>query len=408
VNKTKILFLSDNFPPEGNAPANRTCDHCKEWVNLGYDVTVITCAPNFPKGKVFEGYKNKLYQEEEITGIKVIRVWSFITANEGTIKRILDYCSFAFMAFIVGLFQKSDVIIATSPQFFTAVAGRWLSFWKRIPWVFEVRDLWPESIVAVGAMKRGVAIRFFEWLEKRLYQSADRIVVVTDSFKQQIKNKGINPDKIFVFKNGANLEQYKPIEKDLELLQILGLENKKVFAYIGTHGMAHGLEFILNSVNELKNSNPELHFLFIGDGAEKNHLIKIKGKLGISNVTMLDSVPKTEVIRYLSIMDVALVNLKKSDTFLNVIPSKIFEAAAMGKPILLGLEGETKQIIEFYQGGLCYEPENKTSFLKSVLQIIEPENYTGYSDGALRLAADFDRKKIALAMVEMVDGVVTE
>lgn len=408
MNKTKILFLSDNFPPEVNAPANRTFDHCKEWVNLGYDVTIITCAPNFPQGKVFEGYKNKLYQEEEITGIKVIRVWSYITANEGTIKRILDYCSFAFMAFKVGLFQKSDVIIATSPQFFTAVAGRWLSFWKRIPWVFEVRDLWPESIVAVGAMKRGVAIRFFEWLEKRLYQIADRIVVVTDSFKHQIKNKGINPDKIFVFKNGANLEQYKPIEKDLELLQILGLENKKIFAYIGTHGMAHGLEFILRSVDELKKSNPELHFLFIGDGAEKNHLIEIKDKLGLSNVTMLDSVPKTEVIRYLSIMDVALVNLKKNDTFLNVIPSKIFEAAAMGKPILLGLEGETKQIIESYQAGLCYEPENKTSFLKSVLQIIEPENYTGYSDGALRLAADFDRKKIAMAMVEMVDGVVTE
>ena len=182
----KLLFLTDNFPPEVNAPANRTYEHCKEWVKEGVDVTVITCAPNFPKGKVYPGYRNKLYQSEVMDGIKVIRVWSYITANEGFIKRILDYISFAVMAFFAGLFVKTDLIVATSPQFFTAVAGRWLAFFKRKKWVFEVRDLWPESIIAVGAMKRNRAIRFFEWIEKRLYKSADHIIVVTDTFKKKI------------------------------------------------------------------------------------------------------------------------------------------------------------------------------------------------------------------------------
>ena len=248
----KLLFLTDNFPPEVNAPANRTYEHCKEWVKKGVDVTVITCAPNFPKGKVYPGYRNKLYQSEVMDGIKVIRVWSYITANEGFIKRILDYISFAVMAFFAGLFVKTDLIVATSPQFFTAVVGRWLAFFKRKKWVFEVRDLWPESIIAVGAMKRNRAIRFFEWIEKRLYLSANHIIVVTDTFKKKISERGINPQKISVFKNGANLEMFQPRGRKVELEEKLKLQNKTVFAYIGTHGMAHGLNFILDSIKPLE------------------------------------------------------------------------------------------------------------------------------------------------------------
>ena len=148
----KILFLTDNFPPEVNAPATRTYEHCREWIRQGAEVTVITCTPNFPQGKVYKGYTNKPYQQEMMDGIHVIRVWSYITANEGFIKRTLDYISFSVTSFLAGLFQQADIIIATSPQFFTALSGRTLSFWKRKPWIMEVRDLWPESIKTVGAM----------------------------------------------------------------------------------------------------------------------------------------------------------------------------------------------------------------------------------------------------------------
>ena len=179
----KLLFITDNFPPEVNAPASRTYEHCKEWVKLGMDVTIITCAPNFPQGKVYDVYRNKIVSKEIIEGIKVIRVWSYITSNEGFVKRTLDYLSFSITSFLMGLFVKTNLIVATSPQFFVALSGRWLSFFKRKPWVMEVRDLWPESIKTVGAMKDGLLLHFFEWLELRLYKSATMIVSVTDSFK---------------------------------------------------------------------------------------------------------------------------------------------------------------------------------------------------------------------------------
>ena len=401
----KLLFLTDNFPPEVNAPANRTYEHCKEWAKAGVEVTVITCAPNFPKGKVYPGYKNKLYQSEIIDGIKVIRVWSYITANEGFIKRILDYISFAFMSFFAGLFVKTDLIVATSPQFFTAVAGRWLAFFKRKKWVFEVRDLWPESIIAVGAMERNRAIRFFEWLEKRLYLSTDHIIVVTDTFKRKISERGIDQSKISVFKNGANLELFKPQGKNIELEKSLNLKDKTVFAYIGTHGMAHGLSFILDSIKPLEATYPELAFLFIGDGAEKKNLLKQAEQLQLKNAVFVDSVSKKEVVAYLSIMDVALVNLRRSDTFKTVIPSKIFEAAAMEKPILLGLEGETKGIIEKYNAGVCFTPEDQNSFFKAIQTITKPEHYIATLEGSKKLVKDFDRSKIAVRMLECLQQV---
>lgn len=396
----RILFLTDNFPPEVNAPANRTYEHAKEWVKRGVEVTVITCAPNFPRGKVFGGYKNKLYQKEIIDGIKVIRVWTIITANKGTIKRICDYSSYAIMAFFAGLFKKTDVIIATSPQFFTALCGRWLSFIKRKPWIMEVRDLWPESIVAVGAMKRNRIISFLEKVELNLYKNADEIIVVTDAFKRTIADRGINRDKIFVNKNGVNPEVFIPQDKDISILEKLGLQNKIVFAYVGTLGMAHGLDFVLKSIVSLQNTHPQFHFLFMGDGAEREHLLELKDQLKLTNATFLPSVPKNQVVKYLSIMDVALVNLRKSDTFKTVIPSKIFEAAAMEKPILLGLQGETKEIIENYQAGLCYEPENEASFLEMAVKITDKTTYQRSKEGCRKLSHDFDRKKIAAQMLE--------
>lgn len=401
----KILFLTDNFPPEVNAPANRTYDHCKEWVKNGIDVTVITCAPNFPKGKVYEGYKNKLYSKEIIDGIKVIRVWTYISANEGFIKRTLDYFSFCISSFVAGLFIKADLIVATSPQFFTAISGRWLSFWKRTKWVMEVRDLWPESIVAVGAMKRNNVILFFEWLEKRLYKSANHIIVVTDSFKENIIKKGLSSDKISVFKNGANLEIYSIQDKNTELVKSHHLENKFVFGYIGTHGMAHGLDFVLEAIAPLQSSHPNFHFLFIGDGAERKNLIEKSEKMKLSNTTFLPSVAKKEVKGYLSIMDVALVNLRKSDTFLTVIPSKIFEAAAMGKPILLGLQGETKGIIENFDAGICFEPENSKEFVFGLQELYRTEIYSEKRKGALVLAQAFNRKKIAFEMLKCLQEI---
>ena len=203
----RILFLSDNFPPEVNAPASRTFEHCREWVKAGHQVTVITCNPNFPQGKLFAGHTNRLMpRRDTVEGIEVVRVWSYITANEGFAKRVLDYLSFAFTAFLAGLRERPDVIVATSPQFFTTLAGAALSMVKNRPWIFEVRDLWPESIAAVGAMKTGALLRWLEKLELALYRHADRVVVVTDAFKRNLAGRGIDPAKIGVVTNGVLLD----------------------------------------------------------------------------------------------------------------------------------------------------------------------------------------------------------
>ncbi len=396
----RILFITDNFPPEVNAPATRTYEHCQEWLKQGVEVTVITCAPNFPKGKVYPGYKNKLRQEEMMNGIRVIRVWSYITANEGFFKRILDFMSFGFMAFWAGLFVKTDIIIATSPQFFTTPSAWLLSVFKRKPWVFEVRDLWPESIKAVSAIdEKSKIYRFLERMEMFLYKKADKIITVTEAFKKNISERGIDENKIHVIKNGANLGLFQPKAKDADLLKEHHLEGKFIVGYIGTHGMAHKLDFFLDFIKETNEDN--IHFLFMGEGAEKQKLLKIAQEKNINNVLFLDNVSKDKVIDYVSIIDVALVHLKRSDTFKTVIPSKIFESAAMRKPILLGVEGESKEIIENFNAGLCFIPENKESFLNCLYEMKDDTLlYTEFQKGCEELVKEFDRKKLASKMLD--------
>ena len=397
----KILFLTDNFPPEVNAPATRTFEHCREWTRQGAEVTVLTCFPNYPTGKTFDGYKNQLYKIEYIEGIKVVRLWSYMTANEGVLKRVLDYISFAFMAFWAGLFKKTDIIIATSPQFFTAVAGGALGFFKRIPWIFEVRDLWPESIGAVEAVKAPRFLALLERLELLLYRKSTCVVVVTESFKHNLVSRGINPDKIEVIKNGVMLDKYIPQPKNNALTQKLGLTDKFVVAYMGTHGMAHKLDFLIDAADRI--TDPSVQLIFIGDGAEKAHLMQIIDEKKPKNVTMLDSVAKSEMVDYISITDVALVNLKKSDTFKNVIPSKIFENAAMQKPILLGVQGESQDIVEYYGAGICFEPENEADFIAKLSKLkADTAFYDDCKNGCNDLAQDFDRIRLAQKFLDVM------
>ena len=399
----RILFLTDNFPPETNAPATRTYEHCVKWVELGFQVTVITCFPNFPKGKIFEGYTNKLYKKENIDGITVIRVWSYITENNGFVKRIIDYASYAIISFLFGLFVKTDLIIATSPQFFTAISGRILSVFKRIPWVMEVRDLWPDSIAAVGSMnKNSRSFKVLKRIEHHLYLSASRIVVVTNSFKKYIiKEHKIKPKKVGVFTNGVitnNLKKPKPNDV-ITLKESLGLKNKIVISYIGTHGLAHGLEFILQSISKIKDS--KYHFLFVGDGAEKQNLLEYSKTLESNNFTFLESVSKNEMPLYIGISDFSLVNLKKSDEFKNVIPSKIFENIAMYKPILLGVEGESKKLIDAYGVGVCFQPENEESFLNALYDIQKLDRES-FKINCNKMLTVFDRNNIAENLIKFI------
>jgi len=397
----KILFLTDNFPPEVNAPATRTYEHCREWVKAGNEVTVITCFPNYPTGKIYEGYKNSLRKTEWMDGIKVIRVWSYMTANKGFAKRILDYISFSVTSFFAGLFESCDIILATSPQFFTALSGRTLHYFKRKPWIMEVRDLWPDSIKAVGAMKENAALNYFSKEEKWCYKSAEKIVVVTRSFKEEIIRKGIPAGKIYIVQNGANMELFRPREKSQRLLEKYNLEGKKVLGYIGTLGMAHKIDFLIDCIKD----SAEYTLMILGNGAEKDSIEEKIKKEKINNVILIDAVPKEEVADYIALQDAALINLRKSDLFKTVIPSKIFETSAMRIPILLGVDGEAREMIEEFGAGLYYEPEDMEDFKQKLVQLFSSrELYESCQDGGECLAKAYNRKRLADEMFEIIQA----
>lgn len=404
-----ILFLTDNFPPEVNAPASRTFEHTREWVKVGHRVTVITCAPNFPKGKVFDGYHNRIWQSETIQGIRVIRVWSYITANDGFFLRIVDYISFMVMATIGSfLISKVDVVIGTSPQFFTACAGYMVSRFKRIPFVFELRDLWPESIKAVGAMSNSIILRILELIEVYLYRGADAIVPVTNSFKHHLIERGIAANKIHVITNGVDLSHFSAVCRDGELVKKLGLEDHFICGYIGTHGLAHGLETLLDSAEQLlRQGHSDVIFLLIGDGARKSSL-KAEAKVRrITNVVFIDTVPKSEVIRYWGLLDLSIVHLRPNELFLNVIPSKIFESMAMGVPILHGVPGESAGIVERETVGLVFSSGDHKSLCEGILQLkANRQIFDFYRKNCLAAASNYDRVRLAGDFLSILERLV--
>ncbi len=404
-----ILFLTDNFPPEVNAPASRTFEHCREWVTAGHEVTVISCAPNFPKGEVFAGYRNRIWQSEDMEGIRVIRVWSYITRNEGFAKRILDYLSFMVTAFFAALFirRRVDVIIGTSPQFFTACAAYAVSVVKRSPWIFELRDIWPESIRAVGAMKKERLLDLLERLELFLYRKATVVVSVTNAFKQNLVSRGIDPAKIFVVTNGVDTSHFAPIPKDQELLVDLNLNDAFVAGYIGTHGMAHGLDTVIDAAKVLANTEraARIRIVMLGDGAHRQKLEDRVKREGISNILFINSVPKSQITRYWSILDASIIHLRKSDLFTTVIPSKIFESMAMAIPILHGVEGESAEIVIQHEIGLTFEPENHLALVERLLVLhYDCEMRERLAQNGPRAAVHYDRKALAANMLKVIEG----
>ncbi len=405
-----ILFLSDNFPPEVNAPASRTFEHCREWVRAGHTVTVITCAPNFPQGRVHDGYRNRLYARERMDGVDVVRVWSYVTANEGILKRSLDYLSYAGMATIAALFvRRPDIVVATSPQFFTAVAGYVVSGFKFRPFVFELRDLWPESIRAVGALKDGFVLSTLERLELFLYRRAKAVIAVTQAFRANLTARGIAPDKIHVITNGADLSRFQPRAKSEELASRLGLSGKFVAGYIGTIGMAHAIETLLEAAKLLRDmpGGADVRILILGDGARKAALKAQAQEMGLDNVLFVDSVPKSEVPAYWALLDATIIHLKKTELFTTVIPSKMFESMAMGVPILHGVAGESADIVETEGAGLVFEPENAPVLAADILKLAgDPALRARLSANGLAAAKNYDRTVLAGRMLAILQSLV--
>ena len=367
----KILFFSHYFPPEVNAPATRVFQMGRRWVRAGHEVQVITCAPNVPAGKIYDGYRNRPIQHETVEGIRVTRIWTFLAPNKGSVRRSLNYISYLFSAGLAGLFTRNpDLIIATTPQFFCGWTGALVARLRRVPFVLEVRDLWPESIVAVNAMKPGLAIRFLGWLEQKLYAAAGLIVTVGDGYRSRLIERGVPSSKIAVITNGVDRETLKPGARDESLREKFGLAGKFVCAYVGTIGMACGLDVVLRAATLLKQQGRnDITFLLVGDGAVLEALKKTAADQKLGNVVFAGLQPKPLIPALLATSDACLVHLRKQDLFQSVLPSKLFEAAAMARPVILGVQGSAASLLTDMNGGICIEPENEEELCSAVTRL---------------------------------------
>lgn len=404
----RIVFFSHYYPPEVNAPASRTSEHCRIWAKGGHDVTVVTSAPNHPRGVIYPGYRNKLFQMETIDGVNVVRVWTFLAANEGFGRRTINYLSFMMSATLAVLrLPRPDVFVSTSPQFFCGLTGLAAKLVRRAPWVLEIRDLWPESIITVGAMRKGLVTRLLEKLETTAYRHANRIVAVTDSFVSHIAERCDDRDKISVVKNGADLSFFSRGFDAGEYKDKFGFEGRFVAAYVGTHGMAHGLDTIIEAANLLRDDR-RIGFLMVGDGAERTRLMAKAEALKLDNLRIVGQLPKADMPAIWAATDASIILLRRSDTFKKVLPSKMFEAMAMACPIILGVEGEAKALLETANAGIAIMPESADQLARAVMRLVDdPALCRRFGEcGSLHVREHYDRAKLAARYLDVLVSAV--
>jgi glycosyltransferase involved in cell wall biosynthesis len=369
----RILFLSHYFPPEGNAPASRTFENCRRWVRRGHEVTVVTGAPNHPNGIVYDGYENRWRSREWIEGIEVVRVLTYVAANKGTVRRIFNYLSYMFSASLASLEARApDVIIATSPQFFCGWAGVIASRLHRVPLLLEIRDIWPESIAAVGAIRSQGVMRALERLELGMYAAARHIVTVGEGYRRCLHAKGVADERISVVMNGIDREIFRPMSPDLELRRRLGVGDRFVVSYSGTIGMACGLDVVLRAAGTLRGKGrDDIVFLLVGDGAVREELQAEAERQRLDNVIFTGRQDKSLMPSFLAISGASLVHLKRTDLFTTVMPSKIFEAFGMARPIVIGVPGEAGDLVERAGAGVAIEPENAEQLVDAVERLAD-------------------------------------
>jgi glycosyltransferase involved in cell wall biosynthesis len=397
-----ILFFSHYFPPEVNAPANRTYEHAMRWVKNGIKVTIITNQPHHPHGRLFPGYKNSWLSRENINGINVVRVKTYLTPNKGKIRRSINYFFYMLMSIWVSWkIKKVDVVLATSPQFFCGIAGVLVSRFKSKPFVLEVRDLWPDSITAVGAIKTRITLKLLIKLERWMYFSASKIVTVTDAFKNHIIDYGYSPARIKTISNGIDFQRMNVVQPgDNPFIK----DNRFILSYLGTFGLAHKLEIVIEAAELLKDYQV-IHFLLIGDGADREHLESLKVARAANNLTILPLQPKENIAYYLDLSDVGLIMLKKNRLFKTVIPSKMFEYMAFHKPLIVAVpEGEATAIVQAYNCGIKVSPENPQLLKNAILRLYQDRKYCKKlgDNGYRAVAKYYNRDVLAQAMMQFI------
>jgi colanic acid biosynthesis glycosyl transferase WcaI len=408
----KILYLSQYFPPEMGAPAARASELARHWVQKGHDVTVLTGFPNHPTGIVDAEYRGKLRRllvREKWNDVSVIRTWLWPLPNRRAYERMLNYGSFAVSSAVAGLLaSRPDLVIASSPQLLVGLSGWWLARCKRVPFVFEVRDLWPESLAAVGmADSHSLLYRGLARTANFLYRNCDHIVVVTRAFKEHLRTYWrVPPEKISVVENGVETELFAPREVP-ELRHELSAEEKFVVGYIGTIGMAHGLECLLEAAGRLQTAKPEVLFLLVGEGADKQRIVNLARSRGLCNVHFVPQQPHDSIPAYISLSDACLVLLKKSELFKTVIPTKMLEFMSCARPVILAVDGEARKMLAEANAGIYVEPEDAGQLMQAILRLAADEaiRKTLGRNGRRYVLANLSRRQTAQVYIDVLLGV---
>jgi glycosyltransferase involved in cell wall biosynthesis len=407
----KILYVSQYFSPEMGAPAARAAELSRNWAKDGHEVTVLTGFPNHPTGVVPPEYRRqfrRLVSHEDVGGVRVVRTWLLPFPNRKAYERMLNYSSFCLSSAATGVFlPRPDVVIASSPQLLVGLSGWWLARWKLVPFVFEVRDLWPESLAAVGMGKsHSLLYRALAGIAGFLYRRSDHVVVVSPAFKDYLATHWRVPlEKISVVENGVETELFTPRPAAPELKRELGLDGRFVVCYIGTMGMAHGLETLVEAATLLQDSAPQVLFLLVGEGAEKQRIIDMARSRGLSNLRFIDQQPREKIPAYIGASDACLVLLKKTELFKTVIPTKMLEFMACARPVILGVDGQARRIVEEADAGVFIEPEDAEDLVQAVLCLAKD---TGLGqrlgrNGRAHVLKHFSRRRTAQTYIEVLE-----
>lgn len=371
----KILFVSQYFPPEIEAGAFRVSEISKLFSSYGHKVTVLCGMPNFPTGEIPAFYRKKFIVRESINGVDIVRIWVYPTKNDGLVKRIINYFSFIISATSTSMFlDRFDVVIATSPPLFTGVIGVFISRIKNIPLIFEVRDVWPESAEALGLLTNKWVLRFLQGIEKFIYRMSSMVVVVTKGYIENLIKKGVLREKLRVISNGVDIDCPKNTTGEGKILEKLNVSGKFIVLYAGTHGVSQGLLTLINCANLLRKFK-DIVFLLVGEGADKDALMSYNARLKLKNVFFINQIAREKLHKIMACSNLSVVLLKKNPLFLSVVPSKLYESMAFGKPIVLGVEGEAKEILETAKAGICIRSENEVDMKEAILSFYNDRNF---------------------------------
>lgn len=401
-----ILFFCQYFPPEVGAPAARTHEHARRWVRKGHRVTVVCGIPNHPDGIVPPAYRGRWRYREQVDGIDVLRCWFLVAPNRGVFKRCLSFLSFMVSSIGFGLFAtgRCDVVVGTTPQMLCALGAFLVARAKRRPFVLEVRDLWPKHIIDLGTITNPIVIHALSALEMFLYRRSRAIVAVAEASRRHIEARGIPAEKLATITNGIDESFFVP-DAPCKLREEMGWTEKFIVLYIGTHGLSQGLGTILDTA-ALMGDTPDIHFVFVGSGAEWMPLRDNAAARELANVTFLPSQPKAAMPAFYAAANVCLVPLRKKDVFRYNIPSKMFEIMACGRPIILGAEGQARELLEAAQAGLAVAPENAEAYRDAILKLArDPEQCAAFGkNGRAHVVAHYTRDSKADAFLDLLES----